>query len=390
LRVSILTREYPPEVYGGAGVHVTHLVEELSKLVTVEVQCFGKPREDRRVRVHQPWPAIASRRPDEGALQAMSVDLAMAAAARGCDVAHSHTWYANFGGHLAKLLHGMPHVMTCHSLEPLRPWKAEQLGGGYALALFCERTAVEAADAVIAVSAGMRADVLATYPSVDPDRVVVIHNGIDTDAWRPVPDTGTLARLGIDPRRPSVVFVGRVTRQKGVDHALAAAQFIDPEAQVVLCAGAPDTPQIGAEMRALAAAVAAERGGVIWVEEMLPREELAEVLTAADVFLCPSVYEPFGLTNLEAMACELPVVATAVGGIPEIVVEGVTGHLVPYDPDHTAFAAALAERINGLLADPDRAAAMGRAGRQRAIEHFGWPGVAARTLALYEKVLTTA
>jgi starch synthase len=387
LRVSLLTREYPPEVYGGAGVHVAHLVEHLSPLVTVDVQCFGKPRDDRRVRAHQPWPAIVSRRADEGALQAMSVDLAMAAGARSSDLAHSHTWYANLGGHLAKLLHGIPHVMTAHSLEPLRPWKAEQLGGGYALSLFCERTAVEAADAVIAVSAGMRDDILATYPSVDPDRVVVIHNGIDTEAWRPLADTGTLARLGIDPDRPAVVFVGRITRQKGVDHALAAAALVDPRAQVVLCAGAPDTPAIGAEMRALAAALAAERGGVVWVEEMLSRPELAQVLTAATVFLCPSVYEPFGLTNLEAMACELPVVATAVGGIPEIIVEGVTGHLVPYDPDHGAFAAALAERINGLLAEPDRAARMGRAGRARAVEHFGWPGVAARTVALYEKVL---
>jgi starch synthase len=384
-----MTREYPPEVYGGAGVHVTHLVEHLAALVSVDVQCFGQPRDDRRVRAHQPWPAVVSRRPDEAALAAMSVDLVMAAGARSADIAHSHTWYANLGGHLAKLLHGIPHVMTAHSLEPLRPWKAEQLGGGYALSLFCERTGMEAADAVIAVSAGMRADILATYPSVDPDRVVVIHNGIDTEAWRPVPDTGAVARLGIDPDRPAVVFVGRITRQKGVDHALAAAAFIDPAAQVVLCAGAPDTPEIGDEMRARAAAVAAERGGVVWIEEMLPRLELAQVLSAATVFLCPSVYEPFGLTNLEAMACQLPVVASAVGGIPEIVVEGVTGHLVPYDPDPTAFAAALAERVNRLLADPDRAAAMGRAGRARAIGQFGWPEVAARTVALYEKVLAS-
>jgi starch synthase len=387
LRVCLLTREYPPEVYGGAGVHVTHLVEHLAERVDVDVECFGRPRDDPRVRAHQPWSAITSRRADEGPLQAMSVDLVMAAAARGADLAHSHTWYANLGGHLAKLLHGIPHVMTAHSLEPLRPWKAEQLGGGYALSLFCERTAVEAADAVVAVSAGMRRDVLATYPSVDPDRVVVVHNGIDTEAWRPVPDTGALARLGIDPDRPSVVFVGRIARQKGVDHALAAAASIDPGAQVVLCAGAPDTAEIGAEMRARAAALAAGRDGVVWIEDMLPRTDLAQVLSAASVFLCPSVYEPFGLTNLEAMACGLPVVATAVGGIPEIVVEGVTGHLVPYDPDHAAFAVALATRVNELLADPGRAAAMGRAGRARAVEAFGWPAVADRTVALYEKVL---
>jgi len=387
LRVALLTREYPPEVYGGAGVHVTHLVEHVSRLVDVDVDCFGPPRDDRWVRAHQPWSALTSRRADEAALQAMSVDLVMASAARGADLVHSHTWYANLGGHLAKLLHGIPHVMTAHSLEPLRPWKAEQLGGGYALSLFCERTAMEAADAVVAVSAGMRRDILATYPSVDPDRVEVVHNGIDTDAWRPVPDTGALARLGIDPDRPSVVFVGRMARQKGVDHALAAALSIDRRAQVVLCAGAPDTPGIGAEMRAQASAVAATRGGVVWIEEMLARTDLAQVLSAASVFLCPSVYEPFGLTNLEAMACGLPVVATAVGGIPEIVVEGVTGHLVPFDPDPVTFVAVLAARVNGLLADPDRARAMGRAGRERAVESFGWPTVAARTVAVYDKVL---
>jgi starch synthase len=317
----------------------------------------------------------------------MSVDLLMASAVRGADLAHSHTWYANLGGRLAQLLHGIPHVMTAHSLEPLRPWKREQLGGGYALSLYCERAAAESADAIVAVSGGMRADILATYPSVDPDRVEVIHNGIDTDAWRPVAETGALRRLGIDPDVPSVVFVGRITRQKGVGHALAAAELIDRRAQVVLCAGAPDTPEIGREMRDLAAAVAATRGQVVWIEEMVPRADLVQVLSAATVFLCPSVYEPFGLTNLEAMACETAVVASAVGGIPEIVVDGETGMLVPYDEDDPAgFAAALAARVNVLLDDPDRAAAMGRAGRLRAIEHFGWPAVAARTVALYESL----
>jgi starch synthase len=387
LKVALLTREYPPEVYGGAGVHVTELVGQLAKLVDVDVHCFGAPRPDPGVRAYQPWPAIPAQWADEAALQAMSVDLLMASGCRGADLAHSHTWYSNLGGHLAKLLHGIPHVMTAHSLEPLRPWKREQLGGGYALSLFCERTAVEAADAVIAVSGGMRADILATYPSVDPSRVVVIHNGIDTDTWRPVPDTGALARFGIDPAVPSVVFVGRITRQKGVDHALAAAEWIDPGAQVVLCAGAPDTPEIGAEMRKRAAAVAAHRGGIVWIEEMLAQPDLAQILTAATVFLCPSVYEPFGLTNLEAMACETAVVASAVGGIPEIVVDGETGMLVPYSPDPAVFASALATRVNALLADPDRAAAMGRAGRLRAIEHFGWPAVAARTVSLYERLV---
>ena len=388
MRVAILTREYPPEVYGGAGVHVTHLVEQLAKLVDVDVQCFGAPREVRGVRAYQPWTAIPAGRADEAALQAISVDLPMASGCRGADVVHTHTWYANLGGHLAKLLHGIPHVMTAHSLEPLRPWKEEQLGGGYALSLFCERTAMEGADAIVAVSAGMRDDILSTYPSVEPDRVEVIHNGIDTDAWRPHPDTGVLERFGIDPDRPSVVFVGRITRQKGVEHALAAAGSIDTDAQVVLCAGAPDTPAIGAEMRERAAALAARRGSVVWIEEMLTRSDLAQILTAATVFLCPSVYEPFGLTNLEAMACETAVVASAVGGIPEIVVEDVTGHLVPYVADPAEFAAALAGRVNALLGDPERAAAMGRAGRRRAMEHFGWPAVAARTVTLYEKLLT--
>ncbi|MDQ2825464.1 MAG: glycogen synthase, partial [Actinomycetota bacterium] len=249
MRVAVLTREYPPEVYGGAGVHVTHLVEELSRLVHVDVQCFGKDREDRRARAYEPWSAISGRRADEASLQAMSVELLMASGARSADLVHSHTWYANLGGHLAGLLHDIPHVMTAHSLEPLRPWKAEQLGGGYELSKFSERTAIEGADAVVAVSAGMRADILATYPSVEPDRVEVIHNGIDTAAWRPDPGTATLDRLGIDPDLPSMVFVGRITRQKGVDHALDAAALIDPAAQVILCAGAPDTPEIGAEMR---------------------------------------------------------------------------------------------------------------------------------------------
>ena len=387
MRVALLTREYPPEVYGGAGVHVTQLVEQLSKLVDVEVECFGAARSGPRVQAYQPWEAIPSDRPDQAALQAMSVDLLMAAGARGADLVHSHTWYANLGGHLAKLLHGIPHVMTAHSLEPMRPWKREQLGGGYELSLFCERTAVESADAIIAVSAGMRADILATYPSVDPDRVAVVHNGIDTDTWRPVVDADALDRLGIDPEVPSVVFVGRITRQKGVEHALAAAELIDPNAQMVLCAGAPDTPEIGEEMRKRAAALAAHRGRVVWIEEMVAPADLAKVLSAATVFICPSVYEPFGLTNLEAMACETAVVASAVGGIPEIVVEGKTGMLVPLLPEPAAFAAAIAVRVNALLADPGRAAAMGRAGRLRAVEHFGWPAVAARTVTLYEKLL---
>src|SRR5690606_5566580 len=288
-------------------------------------------------------------------------DLAMAAGVEGCDLVHSHTWYANFAGHLAKLLYDVPHVATTHSLEPLRPWKAEQLGGGYALSSFCERTGLEHADAVIAVSRQMRDDVLRAYPAVDPERVVVIHNGIDPEEYAPDHGRDVLDAYGIDPQRPSVVFVGRITRQKGLVHLLQAAPAIAPEAQLVLCAGAPDTPEIAAEVRALVEGVRARRGGVVWIEEVLGRATVAQLLPAATVFVCPSIYEPFGLVNLEAMACEAAVVASAVGGIPEIVVDGETGYLVPFEPgddpfgsprDPDAFAAALAERVNALLDDP--------------------------------------
>ncbi len=332
--------------------------------------------------------------PNGDVLGVLSVDLRMAAAVAGTDVVHTHTWYANMGGHLAKVLHGVPHVMTTHSLEPSRPWKAEQLGSGYGLSSWCERTAIEAADAIVAVSAGMRADVLHTYPAVDPGRVVVIPNGIDPEEYRRDPGTDALGRLGVDPARPSVVFVGRMTRQKGIEHALDAAAHIDPTAQVVLCAGAPDTPEIGAEYRARAAALAATRGNVVWVEEMVPRVTLVQILSHASVFLCPSVYEPFGITNLEAMACEVPVVASAVGGIPEVVVDGETGWLVPIDvdadgvpPDPDAFARNLAARVNSLLAEPATARRMGLAGRQRVLEHFSWPTIAARTVDLYRHLL---
>jgi alpha-maltose-1-phosphate synthase len=393
VRVALLTREFPPEVYGGAGVHATYLSRDLATLVDLDVHCFGAPRDVPGVTAHQPWPDVASG-PNGDVLGVLSVDLLMAAAAAGADVVHTHTWYANMGGHLAKVLHGVPHVMTTHSLEPRRPWKAEQLGQGYGLSTWCERTAIEAADAVIAVSAGMRADILETYPTVDPDRVVVIPNGIDPDEYQPDPATDALERLGIDPAAPSVVFVGRMTRQKGIEHALDAAVHIDPAAQIVLCAGAPDTPGIGAELRARAATLAATRGNVVWVEEMVPRTTLVQILSHASVFLCPSVYEPFGITNLEAMACELPVVASAVGGIPEVVADGETGWLVPIDVDDDglpsdpdAFARNLAARVNQLLGDPDTGRRMGRAGRQRVLAHFSWPSIAARTVELYGRVL---
>jgi alpha-maltose-1-phosphate synthase len=391
MRVGILTREYPPEVYGGAGVHVEYLTRELSRHVDVAVHCFGAPRESPLVaRTYRPWGALS-----DTALQTMSVNLTMAQHLGDTDLVHSHTWYANLAGHVAKLLWGIPHVCTTHSLEPLRPWKAEQLGGGYALSCFCEKTALEAADAVIAVSQEMRSEILTCYPAIDPAKVTVIHNGIDPAEYRPDEGTEVLERRGIDPSRPFVVFVGRVTRQKGIVHLLEAAPMIDGSAQLVIIAGAADTNEFAAEVRASHARAQERRGNIIWVDEMLPRADVIQVLSHATVFVCPSIYEPFGLVNLEAMACGTAVVASAVGGIPEIVVDGETGYLVPCDirvddPDSAAarrFASDLAQRINALIAEPDRAAAFGRAGRQRVVEHFSWESVAARTAELYRRLL---
>jgi alpha-maltose-1-phosphate synthase len=320
----------------------------------------------------------------------MATDLRMAADVEGVDLVHSHTWYANFGGHLAKLLYGIPHVMTTHSLEPLRPWKQAQLGGGYALSSFCERIAIESADAVIAVSRAMADDVRACFPAVHPDRVMVIHNGVDPDEFGPDPRTEALARFDIDPDRPMVMWIGRITAQKGIDYLLDACPLIRPEAQLVLCAGAPDTPEIGSEMRSRAAQLTSVRPGVHWIEEMLPRSELVQLLSHATVFVCPSVYEPFGLINLEAMACGVPVVGTAVGGIPEIIVDGETGYLVPV-PDNRAerggLGRALAEAVNRVLADPEAAERMGQAGRRRVLEHFTWDAVARQTADLYASLV---
>jgi starch synthase len=395
LAVALLSREYPPEVYGGAGVHVEYLARELARIADVTVHAFGADRPaDAAPPVHayRGWEALADGSRHADALQAVAVDLAMAAAVGDAEVVHSHTWYAQLGGHLAKLVHDVPHVVTTHSLEPLRPWKAEQLAGGYRVSSFCERTAVEGADAIVAVSAEMRNDVLTCYPAVDPGRVRVIHNGIDTDEFRPVDGVDALERHGVDPTVPSVVFVGRVTRQKGLTHLLDAAPEIDPDAQLVLCAGAPDTREIAAEVGALVQEVERTRGNVVVIEEMIPRPELVQLLSHATVFVCPSIYEPLGIVNLEAMACETPVVATATGGIPEVVDDGVTGLLVPFEPgdpltrepaDRAAFARAIAERVNELLADPARSVAMGVAGRRRAIEAFSWPAIAAETLDLY-------
>jgi alpha-maltose-1-phosphate synthase len=396
MQVALLTREFPPEVYGGAGVHVEYLARELARLVDLKVHCFGAPRNSSLVaRAYQPWSALGGAAPHAAALQTMSVDLAMAAGVEGAELVHSHTWYANLGGHLAKLLYGIPHVVTTHSLEPLRPWKSEQLGGGYALSSFCERTALEAADAVIAVSLEMGQDVLRCYPAVHPDRVRVIHNGIDPEEYRPDRGTDILLRRGVDPTRPSVIFVGRVTRQKGLMYLLEAAPMIDRSAQLVLCAGAPDTPEIAAEVRRLVAKVERRRGGVVWIEEMLPRAEVIQLLSRATVFVCPSIYEPFGLVNLEAMACEAAVVASHTGGIPEIVVDGKTGFLVPFERgddqfgsprDPKRFAGDLARAINDLLADPAKGRRFGQAGRRRVVELFSWSAIAERTAALYDSL----
>jgi alpha-maltose-1-phosphate synthase len=395
-RVALLSREYPPEVYGGAGVHVEYLSRELAQLVDVGVYCFGSHRDDPLVaRAYQPWDALA--KDGKGAaLRAVSVDLRMAENVEAADLVHSHTWYANFGGYLSQVLYELPHVMTCHSLEPLRPWKAEQLGAGYRLSSWVERTAIEHADAVIAVSRAMREDVLRVYPAVEPSRVRVVHNGIDPEEFFPDPRTEDMERLGVGPDVPIVLFVGRLTRQKGISYLLEAAKSFDPDAQVVFCAGAPDTPEIEREMRTGVAELAEQRKGIFWFAEMLPRPALVQFMAHASVFVCPSIYEPFGMINVEAMSCGAPVVASAVGGIPEIVVDGKTGFLVPFEPsgdafgtpaDPPAFAAAIADRVNELLAAPALAREFGAAGRERALAEFTWKAVAQKTVEVYSETL---
>ncbi|UXA05657.1 glycogen synthase [Mycobacterium sp. SMC-2] len=385
MRVAMMTREYPPEVYGGAGVHVTELVAQLRRLCAVDVHCMGAQRPN--AFVHQPDPRLQGA---NVALSTLSSDLMMANAASAATVVHSHTWYTGMAGHLAALLYDVPHVLTAHSLEPLRPWKAEQLGGGYRVSTWVEHTAVQAADAVIAVSSAMREDILRVYPALDPNVVHVIRNGVDTDVWHPagpVQAGSVLAELGVDPQRPTVAFVGRITRQKGVAHLVAAAHHFDPEVQVVLCAGAPDTQEIADEIRSAVARLARDRQGVFWIREMLPIGELREILSAATVFVCPSVYEPLGIVNLEAMACATAVVASDVGGIPEVVADGVTGSLVHYDAgDPSGYHARLAEAVNELVADPEKAKRYGEAGRQRCVEEFSWARVAEQTLEIYRKV----
>ncbi|MEU5405820.1 glycogen synthase [Nocardia asteroides] len=387
MRVAMLTREYPPEVYGGAGVHVTELTARLRKLSEVTVHCMGAPRHG--AVVHRPDPELYAA---NAALQMMSAQLRMADAVGAVDVVHSHTWYAGLAGHLAGALYGIPHVLTAHSLEPRRPWKAEQLGGGYRLSSWSERNAMEYADAVIAVSEGMRHDVLDAYPAIDPDRVHVVHNGIDATVWHPGPPAGdetpVLERLGVRTDRPIVSFVGRITRQKGVGHLLAAAAHFDPGIQLVLCAGAADTRELELEVADAVDGLQRRRGNVFWVKEMLPTEQVRQILTASSVFVCPSVYEPLGIVNLEAMACATAVVASDVGGIPEVVDDGVTGRLVHYDAgDTTAYERGLAAAVNEVAGDPAVATDFGAAGRARAIARFDWARIAENTLEVYRSVL---
>jgi starch synthase len=393
MRVDLISREYPPEVYGGAGVHVAELVRALRPNVDVVVRAFGQPRDEPDVYSYGVPAELAGANP---ALATLGVDLAIAQDVAGADLVHSHTWYANAAGHLASMLHGIPHVVTAHSLEPLRPWKAEQLGGGYRVSSWIESTAFAGAATVIAVSHGMRRDILRSYPFLDEDKVTVVHNGIDLTKWKPINDLDTVRALGIDPDRPSVVFVGRITRQKGLPYLLRAAALLPPEVQLVLCAGAPDTPEILAEVEAGVAALREERSGVVWIDRILSQPELSAVLTQATTFVCPSVYEPLGIVNLEAMACGAPVVGTATGGIPEVVDDGVTGRLVPIeqledgtgtpiDPDK--FVADLAATLTEVVSDPARAKAMGEAGRRRAESEFGWERIALRTREIYASLL---
>ena len=376
VRVAMLTREYPPEVYGGAGVHVEYLARELHDLVNLTVHCQGADRPG--AVAHRPWDLLETA---NAALQVLSADLSMAADVAGADVVHSHTWYTNLAGHLAATLYSVPHVLTVHSLEPLRPWKAEQLGGGYALSSWCERVAVESAAAVIAVSSGMRADVLATYPSLPVSRVHVIRNGIDTGEYAPDPGTDVLTKHGIDAARPTVAYVGRVTRQKGLPVLLRAAELLDPQVQLVVCAGQADTAELGAEVAGLAGHLRESRSGVVWLDGMLPKREVIQILSHATVFACPSLYEPLGIVNLEAMACGTAVVGSDVGGIPEVVMDAQTGLLVP-PGDHVL----LAEALSSLLGDPARAAAMGHLGRERVAAEFSWASIAAQTAALYTEL----
>ena len=384
MRAGIFSKEYPPEIYGGAGVHVAELTRFMREIIDVSVHCMGSPRDEQDVFVHGVDPELAEA---NGAIKTLSTGLRMANAASDIDVAHSHTWYTGLGGHLAGRLYGIPHVVTAHSLEPHRPWKREQLGGGYDISSWSEKNAMEYADAVIAVSAGMKESILEAYPRIDADKVHVVLNGIDTQTWQPG-NSAVLDRLGVDRQRPIAAFVGRITRQKGVKHLLKAAQDFDEDVQLVLCAGAPDTPEIAAETEELVDKLRAQREGVFWVKDMLSREEIKQVYSGADVFVCPSIYEPLGIVNLEAMACGTAVVASNVGGIPEVVVDGETGLLVPYDAaDEASFEKDIAAAVNRVAADKSLAQRFGAAGRERAIQDFSWATIAQQTVDIYRSLM---
>jgi starch synthase len=400
LRVGLFTREYPPQVYGGAGVHVDYLSRELAKEIEVEVHCWGPQHSDAgrlHVRGAEPWAEISNGTEGKfkSALEAFSLNLTQIKALEGIDVVHTHTWYVSMAGYLAKKLYGVPFVLTTHSLEPLRAWKAEQLGSGYAMSSWMERTAILDADAIIAVSAGTKEDILRAYPEVEPDRIHVIYNGIDLAEYQKTEETKALTDYGVDPAVPYVLFVGRITRQKGVTHLVDAIRHMPPESQVVLCAGAPDTPEIAAELRAKVENARRDHPRIVWIEKMVTRQETIQFYSHARVFCCPSVYEPFGIINLEAMACRAPVVASATGGIKEVVVDGETGYLVPFDQDPVTsfprdpeeFAKDLAARINELMADPEKCRQFGEAGRRRVEETFSWTAIAHQTIYLYRQLI---
>jgi alpha-maltose-1-phosphate synthase len=399
MRAALFTKEFPPNIYGGAGVHVDYLSRELAMKIEVEVHCWGKQHSDvgrLHVRGQEPWAEITDGATGKfkGALEALSLNLTQVKALEAIDVCHTHTWYVSMAGFLAKKLYNIPFVLTTHSLEPLRAWKSEQLGSGYAMSSWMERAAILEADAIIAVSNGTKADVLRAY-DVPADRVHVIYNGIDLDEYQQTADTTALIQYGVDPATPYVLFVGRITRQKGVTHLVDAIRYLPPETQIVLCAGAPDTPEIAAEMRAKVDEARHHNPHIVWIEKMVTRAETIQLYSHARVFCCPSVYEPFGIINLEAMACRAPVVASATGGILEVVVDGETGYLVPFEQDPVTsfpvhpdqFARDLAARLTALLKDPALSKQMGEAGRRRVEQHFAWSSIANQTIALYEELI---
>ena len=380
MRVGIVTKEWPPHIYGGAGVHAFELTKALKKKIEVDVHCFGEERADATA-----YPLPSEFAEFNPALQALVSDIEIAQNIDGVDLVHSHTWYANMAGHFASLLHGIPHVITAHSLEPDRPWKAEQLGGGYKLSSWAEKTAYEAADAIIAVSNGMRADVLRAYPDLDPAKVHTILNGVDTEKYSHTPDPALLAEHGITG--PFAIFVGRITRQKGLVHLLRAWKSVSPDIGLVLAAGSPDEPAIGAEISALIKELQSERSNVHWFESMLPQPQVRALLSSASLFICPSIYEPLGIVNLEAMACQTAVLASRVGGIPEVVQDGITGELVDYNGDAASFESNLSSKITSLMADPTRLERYALAGRKRAVEDFAWQSIADQTQALYQQII---